>query len=362
MNKYHTLILKKIALDGAYKKSLIVDDFTLSRLDSEIETLEKLNLIQFYINNSKIITSSNNKGIIRSPGFWNACGSLINYCLDITKVNPIENNLIFERFINENTFKSLTIKIDIPFGQLDFFYEGLEKDSLSDVCQNKFEIREFKYLNSLEIISKQLDSKFHPYNLSLDNKDVFELFSNDNLDNIYEWDHKYLKPFLKEFKPNSINDLSILYALYRPNAIDYISNIIQNKSHGYVSDFQNDERINEILKQTYGIIVYQETFMQIANQIAGMEMKLADYYRSNLSELKNDQTTIEQFSIAFKNGCTNHSNLNGKEIERLTDMTLKSVLYSFCKSHSISYTTIGYWGAYYKTHFKILFDECFDNN
>jgi DNA polymerase III alpha subunit len=219
--------------------------------------------------------------------------------LDITKINPIEENLIFERFIFPQQITMPDIDIDIPKGSQDivieklklkypeynsyfiaylpqydnekmdvhyndivykrhpcgfvitteklsnlntFLYEEQEYylvlDQKNDeIYYGKFDFVEQEVLNRLQLIVNQIGKKYHPYKLPLNDEKVFNLFATGDLDNIFQFDSSTLKPLLAQFKPNSIYDLSIIFALFRPPLADYIPTIIHNKFNGNTSLF-----------------------------------------------------------------------------------------------------------------------------
>jgi DNA polymerase-3 subunit alpha len=165
-----------------------------------------------------------------------------------------------------------------------------------------------------------------------------------------------LKPILKAYKPSSILDLAIINAVFRPGVFDKIPKVVHHKMYGYESTFRSDIRVEQILKETFGVLIFQETFLDIVTQIAGFEATEAEYYLRILCRRKN-QEKIDLFKKFFIEGCKIHSTLTSSEIELLATMMLKDGSQTFMKSHSLSYSMVGYWGAYYKTHFRELFDS-----
>ncbi len=418
-------ILEKKVFHGAIQKLHHLDDLIKDRLYYELNTIKELNIAEYFLICSKIIDICNKNGYLRSFGRGSAPGSLVNYCLDITKINPLQYDLVFQRFLNPQVSTNVNIVIDIPEGRRQDIIEELAielsdyeiaellyhpdadidrtfklakfnnteysihpcctiiskcfndieleqtkindryyfvvdnyKEQVNKIDRSRFDILEFEYLKRLEEISRRLGNKCHPYNINLNDPDVFELFCSGETTNIFQYNTISVIKILKDFQPSTIHDLSIINALFRPWGMEYLPKIMHNKLNGYNSTFFRDERVNELLKETYGIIVYQETFMHLANKIAGMEMNLADTYRRFLKENK-DVAKIKQFTKEFKKGCLNNSNLSVLEINKLTNMVLKSIPYAFIKSHSLSYSIIGYWGAYYKEHFRECFDKVF---
>lgn len=415
--------LKKLVYNGARSKKLPLTDIVLDRLNYELSIIEKQNFCNYFITYSRIIEVCNELNLIRTYNRGSAANSIVNYCLDITKINPIEENLIFERFILPQQKQLPDIDIDIPKGSQDivieklklkypeynsyciaylpnydtdkinvyynnniykkhqcgliitteklrnhniFLYEEQEyylalnhtKDEIYDA---KFDLIEQEVLNRLQLIVNQIGKKYHPYKLPLNDEKVFNLFATGNLDNIFQFDSPTLKPLLTQFKPNSIYDLSILFALFRPPLADYIPTIIHNKFNGNTHCFHSDTRVYDILSETYGLLIYQETFLQLAKEIAGISFAEAELWRRKITKDKSN-TELNAFFSVFNKGCKKYSTLNDIEMASLTNLIVNMINYTFQKTHSLSYSIIAYWCAYYKTYFKAEFDKAYSSN
>lgn len=414
--------LNSLVYKGAMSKQLEISDVVLDRLNNELAIIEKLNLIEYFIIYSEIIEICNTQNILRSFGRGSACGSLVNYCLDITKINPLQEGLIFERFLNPDISKYADIDIDIPFGyqemiigklkfelpyhfiynvaflpttggetyetiiinevsykkhpcgiiispnkiplpigefnNIEYYYTN-DYNDIRAIGNYKFDILEFDYLNKIELIVKLIGGEYHPYKLPITDKKVFDFFKHGDLCNIFQFNSNSMRKILYDFEPASIYDLAILNAMFRPRSIENIPSIVNNKRNGYVDLYQNDRRVGEILGETYGLLVYQETFMCLLNVIAGFSYTDADKFRRILFQNIKDEI-VSEFRIKFKTGCRVNSSLNNNDIRQLESMILEQVPISFNKSHSLCYSTISYWGAYYKVKFEKEFDCVFN--
>ena len=413
--------LRKLVFDGARSKKLEINDLTLDRLSFELSVIEKLSLPEYFIIYSKIVEICNKHGLLRSYGRGSACGSLVNYCLDITKINPLKEGLIFERFLNPLVSTFADIDIDIPKGCQKMVYEelkvelpahiicflatlpsNLSKDYkdlvfnnivykkhpcgviiLSDtkpisvgtiegteyyfiddfkndlfVNHSKYDILELDYLNRLELLVNMVGKKYHPYNLPIDDEEVFDFFKNGELTNIFQFSSHSVEKIMSQFTPDSIYDLSMINAMFRPGPMGNIPHLINNKLYGYADNYPNDKRVQKILGETYGMLLYQETFIRLLNEIAGISLMQAEIMRKKLFR-SNDKDEISKFKRKFVVGCKKNCSLNIEEITHLAQMMLYNVDCAFQKSHSLSYSIVAYWGAYYKTHFKKEFEEVF---
>lgn len=414
--------LKTLVYKGARNKNLAITDAVLDRISYELSFIEKQGFSDYFILYSRIIEICNELNLLRSFGRGSAANSIVNYCLDITKINPIEENLIFERFISLIQKQLPDIDIDIPKGhqknvieklkqkypeyntyliafspQEEFEYEDvvynstiyrkhpcgiiitpdkltnntflheelefyLALDRANDpIYNNKIDILELEYLNRLQLIVDEIGKEYHPYKLPLNDEKVFSFFSSRDLENIFQFNTPSIKRILSEFKPNSIHDLSIINAMFRPGLIDYIPTIIKNK-FSYNEHFcRSDFRVAEILNETYGWLIYQETFLHLSKDIAGISFAEADVWRRKIMRDKNN-TEANAFSDIFANGCKVNSSLNEYDISSLTNLITEMLCLTFQKAHSLSYSIISYWGAYYKVHFHKEFAMVFSKD
>ena len=412
--------LRQLVFGGAKLKQLPINDKILDSLNYELQVIEAKGKSDYFLILSKLIKICNGLNLLRSYGRGTAANSLVNYCLDITKINPLIEDLIFERFLNSSRSSQLDIDIDLPkksktkiikiFRKLhpeyniyklafipqkendyedvydgeshykihptaiiivdrkadlhSFHFEGndyyVSFDLLHDpTSENRFDIVELEYLNKLQQITNDLPVEHHPYNIPLNDSKVFEFFLNDNLQNIFQFNSPELRQILGRFKPSSIHDLSLINAIFRPGLWDYIPMAIKNKTYTESIFNWSDERLTHILQQTYGLLIYQESYLHILNIIAGMPMTEAEMWRKTMMHQQNEGKTKE-FAQKLRTGCKKNSNLNEPEIEKLNALIERFVRLTFQKSHSLSYSIIGYWGAYYKTYFPTKFQTVFN--
>ena len=137
--------LSSLVYKGAGLKHLEINDMVLDRLNHELTIIEKLNLIDYFLIYSKIVGICNARNLLRSYGRSSSCGSLVNYCLDISKINPLMEGLIFERFLNPDISTFADIDIDIPVGHQETIIEQLRREldkpaHLTSLCRSKLTI------------------------------------------------------------------------------------------------------------------------------------------------------------------------------------------------------------------------------
>ena len=218
---------------------------------------------------------------------------------------------------------------------------------------------DFLGLKNLSVVDKILSSTDLNFNdIPLDDKKTYELFCSGNLDGVFQFESAGMKKFITDLKPDKIDDLIAAVALFRPGPIDNIPHYVARK-HGTEKITYLHEDLEDILKPTYGIIIYQEQIMQIASKMAGFTYGEADVLRRAMSK-KKESILIEQ-KEKFIKGSIN----KGYDSSVATDvynLILKFANYGFNKAHSVSYAIIGYKIAYLKVHYPLLFMREILNN
>ena len=160
-----------------------------------------------------------------------------------------------------------------------------------------------------------------------------------------------MREYLKKLKPTSIQDLIAMNALYRPGPMENIDEFIKRK-HGKKQIKYIDPILKDILNETYGIIVYQEQVMQIANNIAGFSLAQADMMRRAMG--KKQKKLMKDQREEFVKGAIKKGTNKEKSIE-IFDLIEKFAKYGFNKSHSTAYAYIAYQTAYLKTYYPSEF-------
>ncbi len=188
-----------------------------------------------------------------------------------------------------------------------------------------------------------------PFN---DNK-TFDLIGRGDLEGIFQLESSGMKQVVKDFKPNSLEDLSSILALYRPGPLDagLIPKFINRKNGSEKVDFPHPS-IQSILTETYGIMVYQEQIMKIAQDLAGYSLGDADLLRRAMGKKKVSEM------VKHRNIFINGSSKKGVDQKIANDLFDQMVLfaeYCFNKSHSTAYGAVTYQTAFLKAHFPVAY-------
>jgi DNA polymerase-3 subunit alpha len=187
--------------------------------------------------------------------------------------------------------------------------------------------------------------------LPLDDADAYRVFSAANTTAVFQFESRGMRDLLTSAKPDRFEDIIALVALYRPGPMELIPDFIKRK-HGRQKVHYLDPRLEPILGSTYGIMVYQEQVMQIAQVIGGYSLGAADLLRRAMGKKKPDEMATHRdifVAGAVKNGLTRQT---GNE---LFDLMEKFAGYGFNKSHAAAYALVAYQTAYMKAHHAAAF-------
>jgi DNA polymerase-3 subunit alpha len=180
---------------------------------------------------------------------------------------------------------------------------------------------------------------------------VFALFSEGRTNGVFQFESGGMKAELRRLRPERFEDLIALNALYRPGPMDMIPDFIKRKQ-GLIEVRYPHPLLEEILKETYGVIVYQEQVMQIASIMAGFSLGEADILRKSMGKkLASVMTSMRDkfISGAHKNG------ISEKAAIQVFDLMEQFAQYGFNKSHSTAYALLAYQTAYLKVHYPVQF-------
>jgi len=200
---------------------------------------------------------------------------------------------------------------------------------------------------ALNLIEKIRGEKINIDNIPLDNVKAFELFKKANTVGVFQLESSGMRKYLQKLKPNDLEDIIAMVALYRPGPMDLIPDYIARKN-GEKEIRYAHPKLEPILKNTYGITVYQEQLMQIAKDLAGFTLSEADVLRKAVG--KKIRKLLEQQSDKMIEGMVK----NGVEKEiaqKIWDSIEPFAQYGFNRSHATCYALIAYQTAYLKANY-----------
>jgi DNA polymerase-3 subunit alpha len=205
---------------------------------------------------------------------------------------------------------------------------------------------------TVELIKSRKDENFDIYKIPLDDKKTYEMLWKGKLIGIFQLEaSRGMKELVMKMKPDRFEDLIALIALYRPGALNWANEYIERKFGRKQIDYIFDE-LEDILKETYGIIIYQEQVMQIANKLAGFTLGQADVLRKAIGKKKKE--LMDQMKDEFINSAINRGK-DPEKVYKLWETIEKFAEYSFNKSHSAGYALLTYQTAYLKANYTTEF-------
>src|ERR1700729_1253995 len=450
------------------------------RLDRELNIIKQMKFPGYFMIVWDFIKYAREHHIPVGPGRGSAAGSLVAYCMQITDIDPLQNELLFERFLNPErismpdididfcmnrrgevidyvtrkygrdqvaqiiTFNTMAARaaikdvgraLDLPYGEVDRVakmvpatigvtitkalqdspqmqeaydkepqvrelvdtarkLEGLVRGAglhaagvviapttmteLVPVCRSKndeivtaYDMKAVEKLgllkmdflglttltvidDALKLIEKKRGTPLDMALIPLDDAETYEkVFHRALTSGVFQFESGGMRDVLRRYKPASVEDLTALNALYRPGPIQggMIDDFIERKWGRRVVSYELPQ-LEALLKETLGVIVYQEQVMQIANVLAGYSLGEADLLRRAMGK-KNPEEMAKQ-RTRFVEGAVKRKHPKDKVV-RIFDLMEQFAGYGFNKSHSAAYALLAYHTAYLKTHYPVEF-------
>jgi DNA polymerase-3 subunit alpha len=212
--------------------------------------------------------------------------------------------------------------------------------------------------NALQLIKQNHAIDIDIDKIPLDDKKTFELYQHGATIGTFQFESPGMQKYLRELKPDKFGDLIAMNALYRPGPIAYIPNYIDRK-HGREPITYDLPEMMEILQETYGITVYQEQVMLLAQRLAGFSKGEADVLRKAMG--KKDRKTLDAKKSRFIEGATEKL-FPPEKLEKIWSDWEAFAQYAFNKSHSTCYAYVAYQTAYLKSHYPADYMAAVLNN
>ena len=206
--------------------------------------------------------------------------------------------------------------------------------------------------NAMRIIRKAYNTEINLSQLPLDDKKTYELFQRGDTTGVFQLESAGMKRYLRGLKPTTFEDIIAMVALYRPGPMQFIDSFIRRK-HGEEEITYLHPGMKNSLKNTYGILVYQEQFMQISKEWCGFTGGQADTLRKAVGKKKID--LMKKVKPEFVEGAVKVGGATKEIAETFWTQLEEFANYCFNKSHAACYGLIAYWTAYLKAHYPDAF-------
>ena len=270
------------------------------------------------------------EGSVRQTGL-HACGIIIGRS-DLTDNIPICKTKESDLLVTQYDGKHVE---DVGMLKMDFL--GLKTLSIiKDTIEN-----------IKESTGKEIDIEHVP----LEDQKTFELYARGDTTGLFQFESAGMKKHLRELKPNRFEDLIAMNALYRPGPMEYIPSFIRRK-HGSEKIQYDLPEMEEYLKDTYGITVYQEQVMLLSRKLAGFTGGQADSLRKAMG--KKIRKMMDELKVKFTEGCEKNG-YSKNIIDKIWKDWEAFAQYAFNKSHSTCYAYVSYQTAYLKAHYPAEF-------
>ena len=205
--------------------------------------------------------------------------------------------------------------------------------------------------NCVKMIAAQTGQQVEVDHIPTDDARTYELFTQGRTSGLFQFESEGMRDILKRFKPDQLEHLTALNALYRPGPMQMIDDFIKRR-HGQTKVVYDHASLEPILSATYGVMVYQEQVMQIAVALAGYTLGEADILRKAMGKKKADVMATQKDK--FLKGCTAHG-VPDRKAQKIWDHMEQFAGYGFNKSHSAAYAWVAYQTAYLKANYPSYF-------
>ncbi|MDR0971603.1 MAG: DNA polymerase III subunit alpha [Bacteroidales bacterium] len=323
----------EMPLEEANKLTKMVPNDPKITLDKAYNNVEEL---KYLLENGSDLTKKvllfarELEGSKRNVGV-HACGVIIGDD-DLSKYIPLSYSKDYDMPITQ--FEGSLVE---NTGMIKMDFLGLKTLSIiKDACEN---------------IKKNHQEILKPSQFPLDDEKTYELFQRGDTIGVFQFESSGMRINLQNLKPDRFEDLIAMNALYRPGPMQYIPNYIARK-HGKEEIVYNLPIMEEFLKETYGITIYQEQVMLLSQKMANFTKGEADSLRKAMGKKKRD--VMDKMKEKFIKGCSDN-NLPLDVVNRTWEDWEKFAEYAFNKSHSTCYAFIAYQSAYIKAHYPAEF-------
>ncbi len=466
--------LKHLTLTGAEERYKDLNQDVLDRIELELGIIKDMGFPGYFLIVQDFIAAARDMGVYVGPGRGSAAGSVVAYCTGITNIDPLEYDLLFERFLNPErvsmpdididfdddgrqkvieyvvgkygkdqvahiiTFGSMAARssvrdvarvLDLPLSDADRLAklvperpgtslndafsevkelrdikagEGLEAETLkmahvlegsvrntgihaagiiiapdnltefipvstakdADLMVTQFDGSVIEYAGMLKMdflglktlsilkttigyVKENFGKEYSLDDIPLDDQKTYQLYQKGSTLGTFQFESEGMRKYLKDLKPTDINDLIAMNALYRPGPMQFIPNYIDRKHGRENIEYDHDDLI-PLLETTYGIMIYQEQIMKVAQQMGGYTLGEADVLRRIMGKKKPELLPPEEEKFVKQAKELGYKEKTAKEV---FDKMAMFAGYGFNKSHSAAYSVVAYHTMYFKANY-----------
>ena len=372
--------LRRLAREGLEKrleqhpdKDTLDRELYRERLEKELRVIAARQLAEYFLIVQDFINWGKDRGIPVGPGYGATPASLAAWALRITNLDPIAHTLLFERFLNNERFVFPEIFADFCCRRrpevirhiAEKYGEAVVLDTAGEAVKASIGPMKFRllHLRTLTVIQDCLDAVAKQGKevpnldlLPLTDAVTYKLFAKGDTKGVWGMESSGMRQYLRLLKPSCFEDLTAMLALYRPNPLraGMMEEFIRRK-RGELPVTYPLPILEDCLRDTYGLILYPEQMMRIAQIVAGYTLEQADLLRANM--VKQNVEAQERAHFVDGAGAIGIKKKKANEIYALMEKFVPS---TFPKAHVTAYALISYHSAYLKTHFRAEFMAALD--
>lgn len=205
--------------------------------------------------------------------------------------------------------------------------------------------------DTVDLIEQTTGKRLDIESISLDDADTYALISKGDTDGVFQLESRGMQSFLRRMKPNKFDDIIMAISMYRPGPMEQIPRYLEVRENPKLIKYRHP-LLEPILKETFGIIVYQEQVMKLVSALAGYTDGRADLVRRAMAKKKHD--VMEKERSVFVAGCADKG-ISKEVSNEIFDELISFANYAFNKSHAASYAFVAYRTAYLKAHYPAQF-------
>ncbi len=232
-------------------------------------------------------------------------------------------------------------------GRITTQFDGPTCEAMGLLKMDFLGLKELSLMDEAVALIRLREPGFNLDQIPWDDRATFDLFSQGETIGVFQFESGGMREYLAQLKPDNIEDIIAMNALYRPGPMDYIPAFI-NRKHGREPVVYDHPALESILADTYGIMVYQEQVMQIAQKLAGFTLGQADLLRRAMGKKKPEEMAAQK--QAFVEGCK-ANNVDRRIADKLFADIEVFAGYAFNRSHAASYSEVAYKNAYLKANY-----------
>jgi len=235
------------------------------------------------------------------------------------------------------------------------------KDEVEKAGLVKFDFLGLKTLTILDLAVRHINAQrsgaqdaappFRLEDLSLDDAKTYQLIAAADTTAVFQMESNGFREMLKKMRPDRFEDIVAAVALYRPGPMEWIDDFVRRK-HGQLKVTYPHPGVEPILRDTYGVVVYQEQVMQVAAALAGFSLGQADLLRRAMGKKKKEE--MAEVRVPFIEGCARNG-IDAKKAGEIFDLVEPFAGYAFNRSHAAGYALLAYQTAYLKAHYPVEF-------